>query len=165
MPMCKKCGEEFPKKTFINGKQRDLRIRSYCLKCSPFGLGNNRKLEIERPIKRKRILTKELKECPICKKIKYISNMNSQCGSCKNKLRRNKHKAKALGLLGGECYICKYNKCINALDFHHIDPNKKSFTLSSNWHWSWDKIEEEVKKCLLLCSRCHTEIHEGIIKL
>lgn len=28
---------------------------------------------------------------------------------------------------GGKCCICGYNKCIEALEFHHLDPSQKDF--------------------------------------
>ena len=28
---------------------------------------------------------------------------------------------------GGKCCVCGYNKCIEALEFHHLDPSQKDF--------------------------------------
>jgi len=57
---------------------------------------------------------------------------------------------------GGKCSMCGYNKCIDALDFHHINPlNKKKLSK----HPTYEKLKEEVKKCVLLCSNCHREVH------
>lgn len=163
MPICKKCNAVIPSQEFINGAYRSLRTRKYCLQCSPFGAGNNRKLEIERPLKRVRMLKGEFKVCSCCKKKKLISGVNTQCGSCKNKLRRQRHKDKAFDLLGNRCSICGYDRCKKALDMHHTDPSEKEFGFSANWHWSWDRLENEVKKCVLVCNRCHAEIHDGLI--
>ena len=33
----------------------------------------------------------------------------------------------AVKLLGGKCCICGYDKCIDALVFHHRDPSIKEF--------------------------------------
>ncbi len=41
--------------------------------------------------------------------------------------RRRKLKRMAVELKGGSCQICGYHKCIGALDFHHVDEEKKSF--------------------------------------
>ena len=38
-------------------------------------------------------------------------------------------KIQAIKLLGGRCSICGYNKCIDALEFHHENPNEKEFKL------------------------------------
>jgi Zn finger protein HypA/HybF involved in hydrogenase expression len=55
------------------------------------------------------------------------------------------------------------NKCgekrYYLLDFHHIDPKTKLFQISQGGSKGWNKIEEEIKKCLLLCKNCHTDFH------
>lgn len=60
------------------------------------------------------------------------------------------------------CIICGYNKCIRALDFHHINGKDKSFRLSLIRGKSWKTILEEIKKCIMVCKNCHTEIHAGV---
>lgn len=70
--------------------------------------------------------------------------------------------------LGGCCQICGYDKCLNALDFHHLDPNEKETGLSSLLAnpKSWKKtIVPELRKCVCLCNRCHAEIHAGVAEL
>lgn len=82
------------------------------------------------------------------------------------KNRRKKLREMARKSKGNKCIICGYNKCQRALSFHHIDPTKKEFDLSSRGLTrSWVRIENEIKKCILVCSNCHAEIHEGIIKI
>lgn len=64
---------------------------------------------------------------------------------------------------GSKCGICGYNKTLKALEFHHLDPNEKDFTFSK---WDkvakWEKLVDEVKKCVLICANCHREVHYGI---
>ena len=58
------------------------------------------------------------------------------------------------------CKICSYNKCPDALEFHHLDKDKKIFGISvQHFYYSWKKILKEIKKCILLCSNCHKELH------
>ena len=38
----------------------------------------------------------------------------------------------AVEAFGGKCGICGYNKCIEALEFHHLDPSQKEFTLTAS---------------------------------
>jgi 5-methylcytosine-specific restriction endonuclease McrA len=72
---------------------------------------------------------------------------------------RRKKKQKLVDLFGGECQRCGYKKYIGALDFHHIDPSRKSFSLSvKGLCYSWDTILKEAQKCILLCKNCHAEI-------
>lgn len=69
--------------------------------------------------------------------------------------------------MGGKCVICNYSKCNAALEFHHIDPTQKEFGIGAarGSIINWNKLVEEVKKCVILCANCHREIHEGIIEL
>ncbi len=80
--------------------------------------------------------------------------------------RRKKLKQMAVTLKGGRCQFCGYNKYVGALDFHHIDGRNKKFDLSTRGLTrSWEKIRDEISKCVLVCSNCHREIHGGLIKL
>lgn len=76
-------------------------------------------------------------------------------------LWRKRVKLKLIGYKGGKCEICGYNKCLTALHFHHKDPNEKDFNISGK-SYSFEKLKKEVDKCILVCSNCHSEIHEGI---
>ena len=80
---------------------------------------------------------------------------------------RKETKKRMIESMGGKCSICNYNKCHDALEFHHIDPNVKEIGLGSIRAnpTSWSKIVDELKKCILLCSNCHREIHDGITKI
>ena len=68
-------------------------------------------------------------------------------------------------LLGGKCVACGFNKYDNAMDFHHKDPQKKDPDFRNLRGWSWDKIKEEMKNCVLLCSNCHRGVHAGELVL
>lgn len=77
---------------------------------------------------------------------------------------RLKTKDKMVQSMGGKCQCCGYNKTNKALAFHHINPNEKDLgfgDIRANPK-SWAKIVEELKKCILVCHNCHSEIHDGI---
>jgi len=59
------------------------------------------------------------------------------------------------------CSLCGYNKCAKALVFHHVKGNK-DFEIAQSFreHMSLEKIKTEIDKCIVLCCRCHTELHE-----
>jgi hypothetical protein len=83
------------------------------------------------------------------------------CKKCflkKNTNKRLEVKQKAVDYLGGKCSKCGYNKCLAALDFHHINPNDKDSDYT-NWRMSFDKLKTELDKCVLLCANCHREEH------
>jgi len=79
----------------------------------------------------------------------------------KQALRGIKKRKELLELYGNKCINCGYNKCEKALHFHHKDPKTKKFNLDSRKIMShkWQDVLDEAKKCTLLCSNCHTEIH------
>ena len=77
---------------------------------------------------------------------------------------RKRTKDRMVQSMGGCCQICGYSKTNKALEFHHIDPNEKEIgfgeTRANNL--SWIKLVNELRKCVMLCSNCHKEVHEGI---
>lgn len=108
-----------------------------------------------------------MSQCKICNR-QYTYNHNAghtkeKCNSCLVNIRRFKLKTKCLEQKGGKCQICKYNKCSQALVFHHIDPSQKSFEISGAHSRSWKIIQKELDKCILVCANCHSEIHAGLI--
>ena len=63
---------------------------------------------------------------------------------------------------GGKCEICGYDKCIYALEFHHLDPMEKEFNIGAytgNMNVNLEAVFNEVDKCILVCANCHREIH------
>ena len=77
--------------------------------------------------------------------------------------RRLEIRRKALDYRGGRCERCGYDRCREALEFHHLDSARKDFGISSRGYTrSWKKIREEVDKCVLLCANCHREVHAGL---
>ena len=80
--------------------------------------------------------------------------------------RRKKVKTMALELLGGACILCGYDKCQEALDFHHVDPDTKTYGIASKGYTrSWVSVQEELQKCVLICANCHREIGAGITEI
>ena len=83
-----------------------------------------------------------------------------RCITCRNEMRnkaRQRLKLKAIEYKGKQCNLCGYNRCVEALEFHHIDPKIKSFEISERRNWN--DVALELNKCLLLCANCHREIH------
>lgn len=78
---------------------------------------------------------------------------------------RKRNKERAVELLGGRCKLCGYNKTVNALEFHHVDRTKKSFTVSANMNKAWSKIVAELQNCVLLCANCHREVEAGLARI
>lgn len=56
------------------------------------------------------------------------------------------------------CVKCGENRPW-VIQFHHIDPSTKKFTIGSGHTYSKDSLREEALKCVCLCSNCHDEFH------
>lgn len=67
--------------------------------------------------------------------------------------RRKDRRAKLLEMSGNRCSACESTK---ELEFNHIDRSAKLFVLSGYaLDKAWKTIEDEWRKCELLCSDCH----------
>jgi hypothetical protein len=74
--------------------------------------------------------------------------------------RRKKIRQMAVEYKGGKCELCGYNRCIEALEFHHNNSSGKDFGISDKGYTrSWKRVKEELDKCLLICANCHRELH------
>ena len=67
----------------------------------------------------------------------------------------------AVDRLGGKCQVCGYDRCVEALEFHHVDPEEKAFNIGDRVT-SLEAILPELEKCVLVCANCHREIHCGL---
>lgn len=157
---CQICNNYFPSVIKIDGKTRNLQNRKYCLECSPFGKHNTKKLTT--PITG----NESPKFCKNCsKEIIRKNEKTKNCWVCNNKKQRMRNIAKVQAFTGSSCWFCGYDIFWGALEFHHVNPEKKLHNLSAReMQFSWDRIFNELKKCVLACSCCHKEIHAGIIK-
>lgn len=88
----------------------------------------------------------------------------TKCRNCLKTINRNNTasiKQECVTYKGGKCSKCGYNKSLAALDFHHLDPTKKDFTIAHKRGTAVnDTIRAELDKCILLCANCHRELHE-----
>ena len=99
----------------------------------------------------------------------YNHKQKTRCKKCtieSMKQRTQEFKLKLFKLYDdNKCQICGYNKCYQALEFHHINPKEKEFNIAQMLRQSSilneNIIKEELKKCILVCSNCHREIHAG----
>jgi hypothetical protein len=156
MPICSICGEYYPSEEIRNGKRRNIGFRKKCLKCEPMHIYEQTPENISGL-------------CLFCKK--PIDNSNHKTSirtqycsdKCMHKYitykKRYGRKKILLDIMGGKCSICGYNKCLDALEFHHIDPKEKDKKLGNMMQMKWETILEESKKCILVCANCHREIH------
>lgn len=87
----------------------------------------------------------------------------SVCKKCSTTKTKNRLEDLILKVFTNyECSICKYSKCKQALEFHHLNPSEKEFKISEMGTFTEDKIIKELEKCMLVCANCHREIHFGL---
>lgn len=161
MPICQNCNKEFPCRVIINDKHYMLHKRKYCIDCNPIGerrFWSGKQTQGNINLLKNRI-------CITCGKKFYQKSPNSECSTCRAKTRRKQQKEKIIEYLGGKCKVCGYNKCRQALDVHHLDKSKKLFNISTKLYNSIDFLKKEADKCVLLCNRCHQELHAELITL
>jgi hypothetical protein len=62
--------------------------------------------------------------------------------------------------------LCGYDRCARALEFHHLDPAEKRFSLANRGlSRAIAVLREEAAKCVLLCSNCHAEVEDGLVDI
>lgn len=178
MPICAKCNESFPNYVKIDGEKKNLCSRKYCLQCLPFKSGKRLPYEFKDP-NRSTVWNNGQRRCPKCNEFKdsvdfYLRHdrtdqTHSYCRDCINTQsleRQRKLKMLAVEYKGGKCSICSYYRSSAALEFHHLNPNEKDFTLSHVRSYKFDdRIKTELDKCVLLCANCHREVHQGLVIL
>lgn len=104
-----------------------------------------------------------VKECKKHGPSKFILESRGyyRCTKCRSEnvtKKRKKLKLQAIEYLGGKCCRCGYNKCVEALEFHHT--TGKDFGISTKGLTrAWSKIQKELDSCILVCANCHREEH------
>ena len=98
----------------------------------------------------------------ITKRKSKMSDEDRKKSKSKNVVNwRRRKKLDLIEYKGGGCEICRYNKSVRSLSFHHKDPMEKDFNVSAKGY-SYERLKKEVDKCVLVCSNCHSEIHDEI---
>lgn len=89
-----------------------------------------------------------------------------QCLSENVTTHRKRNRLILIKEAGGKCIACGYNRALNALQFHHLDPKTKEFGLSGKGQtYSLERQRKEAAKCVLLCANCHAEVESGLLVL
>ena len=67
-------------------------------------------------------------------------------------------RAETISKMGGKCVECGSEE---ELEFDHINPTEKEFSISTRWSVMDVALEEELAKCQLLCHDCHLTKTKG----
>lgn len=128
----------------------------------------------------KRRETREAKErgdrhierlCPRHGRTKFVLESRGcyRCMKCRGadvSAWRRRAKKRLVAEAGGSCQVCGYDRYLGALQFHHLDPSVKSFSLSRRGCTrAFAELKAEAAKCVLLCANCHAEVESGLVTL
>ncbi len=91
-----------------------------------------------RNVEKQKANAKKHKQAAILRNREYIRDVKSQnaCNQC-----------------GESNSIC--------LEFHHLDSDDKESAISNaaGAGWSIERLQLEIKKCIVLCRNCHAKLH------
>ncbi len=119
----------------------------------------------------------QTKICEICGKpfnVQAYGTLRKYCYDCSPYENENCSHAQAISIKrkaikkalimrkGGRCERCGYDRCMRALEFHHLDPTQKDFGISKTITKSFSNLVKETDKCILLCANCHAEEHQRL---
>ncbi len=140
---CKNCGKKCGKKGLKNG---------YCL---------NKECQKEKEKKRNKKFTKKYHKKINIEDEKYDKYDYHEQITIEDIITRSDKRNWIDNIKKNEkCSFCGEIRWY-CLVFHHIDPKNKSFGISEAVSKGYDikLILEEIKKCMILCSNCHIELH------
>ncbi len=83
----------------------------------------------------------------------------AECCKSHSKLRKLERRLKIIEQFGDICYDCGeiYNPA--CYEFHHVNMEEKSFSISSYLTLGWERLQKELDKCVMLCANCHRIRH------
>lgn len=167
MPTCLLCHSDFPNRICVDGVSHVLASRKFCLSCSPWKRHNTKDL------RKASVLLAGLFRCSLCKQYlpreqfygKTEKSRFHWCKKCNRDRQAERHrrvKSLAVAYKGGSCLVCGYSFYEGGLVFHHTNPLEKEFGIGRQTRSFDETLKAELDKCLLLCTRCHAEVHAGV---
>ena len=109
-------------------------------------------------------------QCNCCKEYKTLDNYyfskgklsQKVCKDCVRQKEKDKYHSKQDKLNEFKqihpCVKCGCSK-FYLIDFHHLNPAEKDFTIGENPRVKMETLMKEIDKCVSLCSNCHREFH------
>lgn len=136
MRICKKCFVEKDEALFDKAKKNKDGLKWICKSCC----SENNKLLYETTDRKLKVKLRRNSVENINKRFLY--KLRSKC----------------------KCLICNEGE-VSVLDFHHVNPTEKEYTIGEMKKLNIEKIKSEVRKCVVLCSNCHRKLHAGLFCL
>jgi len=137
MKTCSKCKQLLPFDSFHKNAIRPDGLQTFCIGCN--------KIPYEKAAAYQRKYIAEIKDKPKVKTIDKVQEIRQYIFDF---------------LSNHPCVDCGESDLL-VLEFDHIDPSKKSFTIGGgatnryNTKFDFDTIKKEIDKCRILCANCH----------
>ena len=140
---CNSCKQDLPVSEFWKNRASKDGLQAYCKTCNK---AKTKQHQLEHPE-----LYREIS------KRSWLKNREKRTVNGRNRMHTY---FSFLNSLKTPCVKCGETR-FYVIDFHHIDPKMKSFSLGdgSKTHKSKEDILSEVSKCVCLCKNCHKEFH------
>jgi hypothetical protein len=179
MKICKVCGLDETKVKFYARsrkcskccwvtRQQKLQLSGLC-RCGAIPKRDRTKCEVclKSGAKRTKKLQDGYKSKGLCPCGNVRDSKRVYCRACLDQqleitlAKQRASKRRAVEMFGNVCADCKQPYIDEVFDFHHLDPDKKASGISKLIKSAgiWAVIEEELKKCVMLCSNCHRIRH------
>ena len=109
-------------------------------------------------------------QCNCCNEYKTLDNYyfskgklsQKVCKDCVRQKEKIKYHSKQNELnefkQAHPCVKCGCSK-FYLIDFHHLNPAEKDFTIGENPRVKMETLMKEINKCVSLCANCHREFH------
>lgn len=137
---CKKCSQELPIQEFARNPSRKNGLNDWCKSCYKQYFAEYYKNNKEKH--------RAIAYSVNTKKSRYLKNLV-------NTIKESRG-----------CINCGEN-CPECLDFHHLDPKQKNFSIAEYMRKKSnpDTVLKEIEKCVVVCANCHRKIHSGKLKI
>lgn len=73
----------------------------------------------------------------------------------RNRATKRRNRERVLSMKDAPCTDCGGTFPRHVMEFDHLDPSVKEFSIGrAGWSW-YKKIEKELEKCEIVCANCH----------
>lgn len=140
---CSGCHKELPVGEFYKNRHSPDGLQAYCKVCDK---AKTKQYQKEKPEKFREISRRS-----------WANNREKRTATDRNRMNA---RFNFINSLKQPCVKCGDSR-FYVIEFHHIDPTTKLFTISDGQksHKSKEDVVNEVKKCVCLCRNCHKEFH------
>jgi murein tripeptide amidase MpaA len=166
--ICSRCKSDKDKEEFHKDRSKASGFYPYCKECRSKDSASYYDRNREKVLAKTKAYYEANTEVHNARTRAYYK-VNSEALKAGIKLKQQEYRKFWRGVikeeLGFYCSSCGYHKCASALDVHHTEPDKKTFSPAyfmvhmAPLEQNIKVFIEELSTCIILCSNCHRELH------